>query len=999
MSIYEDYFKYTEELYLKYGKEKTLVLLQVGDFFEAYGLYDSASDKIVGSNIEILKNELGMKISCKKDDYKGKPLRMAGFPLDSKDKHCVRLHDAGYIIAVYEQEKRSDKTIVRTLSEIISPGTYFYSSSDTISNNCSCVSISKIYSSKNKIYRLYFGMATIDIYSGNSYLFQYHTEYERSISPYDELERFIISHKPNQIIFIHNLEKEELNDIIKYVSVGQATIQKYDTNDSSSENIRLKQIENSRKQTYQKEIFKKFFNIDSINEFDRYAYATETYCFLLEYVFDHNPSIVDKLVEPVFQNVSDRVILANHSLKQLNITSNNDLIQSTKNISSVLKFLNKCQTAMGKRVLHYDILNPISDKSILNKKYGIVDIIIKGNVKENQIETVRNQLSSIIDIEKLNRKIIKLHATPSDICNLYNSIDTALNIYKFYIDFLSKSSYGKDYLVDIKKNNFKKRSREYMYDIGNFLDKDKARLINALNYDDNFIKKGVNDKYDELLLESHEIMAKLDAIMKYLNDTLETVASRSNGKIMIELESKKDETNIIVTAARFKKLQSKLSDSLQQDVRLSFVNEYDSQEYTFSFHLQLDSSPAKKGSVYIKSPEITSMCERLHHLKHKISKSLQHLYETFIKDLKQKHESLEIISKFVAQIDLNYTKAHLALKYNYIMPIIKDDRSQSFVEAKELRHPLIEALNNDEKYVANDIELNTTQQGILLFGINAVGKSSLIKAIGISVIMAQAGFFVPASKFIYNPYRSIYTRILGNDNLFKGLSTYAVEMLELKPILNQADENSLIIGDEVCSGTEVESATSLITATLERLCENNCSFIFASHYHEICDYDEIKSLSNLAVKHLSVSIDSRTNELMYDRILKDGQGDTFYGLTVAQGYRLPSDILNRSHEIRNKYLHKRGKKSDNTLNLKTSRYNAKKLQGGLCEICKKRNSVDIHHLQYQSNADNQNFIGYTPKNSLGNLLAVCQECHDDIHKRNSENIKIKTSRGNKLLEL
>jgi hypothetical protein len=70
MSIYEDYFKYTEELYLKYGKEKTLVLLQVGDFFEAYGLYDSASDKIVGSNIEILKNELGMKISCKKDDYK-----------------------------------------------------------------------------------------------------------------------------------------------------------------------------------------------------------------------------------------------------------------------------------------------------------------------------------------------------------------------------------------------------------------------------------------------------------------------------------------------------------------------------------------------------------------------------------------------------------------------------------------------------------------------------------------------------------------------------------------------------------------------------------------------------------------------------------------------------------------------------------------------------------------------------------------------------------------
>ena len=85
-------------------------------------------------------------------------------------------------------------------------------------------------------------------------------------------------------------------------------------------------------------MLKKFFKIDLMNEYDKYAYATETYCFLLEYSHEHNPYIVDKIVEPVFQNVSDRVILANHSLKQLNIISNNDLIETTKNISSIEKF-------------------------------------------------------------------------------------------------------------------------------------------------------------------------------------------------------------------------------------------------------------------------------------------------------------------------------------------------------------------------------------------------------------------------------------------------------------------------------------------------------------------------------------------------------------------------------------------------------------------------------------------------------------------------------------
>ena len=111
-------------------------------------------------------------------------------------------------------------------------------------------------------------------------------------------------------------------------------------------------------------------------------------------------------------------------------------------------------------------------------------------------------------------------------------------------------------------------------------------------------------------------------------------------------------------------------------------------------------------------------------------------------------------------------------------PVIQES-GKSFVEAKQIRHILIEQLNQKETYVPNDLSLGTTQ-GILLYGVNAVGKTSLIKALGISVIMAQIGFYVPCESFEYYPYDYIFTRILGNDNIFKGLSTFEVEMSELR---------------------------------------------------------------------------------------------------------------------------------------------------------------------------------------------------------------------------
>ena len=137
----------------------------------------------------------------------------------------------------------------------------------------------------------------------------------------------------------------------------------------------------------------------------------------------------------------------------------------------------------------------------------------------------------------------------------------------------------------------------------------------------------------------------------------------------------------------------------------------------------------------------------------------------------------------------------------------------------------------------DDVHLGINKQnGILLYGVNAVGKSSLMKSIGIAVIMAQSGFFVAAKEFTYSPYKHIFTRISNNDNIFKGQSTFAVEMSELRSILIRADKYSLILGDELCCGTETTSALSLVTAGVLRLCEKNANFIFATHLHKLSLY-------------------------------------------------------------------------------------------------------------------------------------------------------------------
>jgi len=243
---------------------------------------------------------------------------------------------------------------------------------------------------------------------------------------------------------------------------------------------------------------------------------------------------------------------------------------------------------------------------------------------------------------------------------------------------------------------------------------------------------------------------------------------------------------------------------------------------------------------------------------------------------------------------------------------------------------------------------------------NASGKSSLMKALGLSVVLAQAGFPVPATAFRLAPFTAIFTRILGNDNLWAGLSSFAVEMTEFREILQFADERSLVLGDELCSGTESLSATALVAAGVETLAARGTKFVFATHLHELATLIP----SSVVAMHLKVHYDAAADLLVYDRTLAPGSGSALYGLEVCRALDLPPEYLDRATVIR--------KQLAGWVTPHRSVYSASAVIDR-CAVCDGSVGLEAHHIQPQAS------VATTNLDVAGNLVCLCATCHDDHH--------------------
>lgn len=1002
-NIYSEYFKYTREHQANYG-EKTIVLMQVGTFLEVYGVHNKETGDITESKIKEFAELCQSNIADKKSRFGNKgQIIMAGFMVYLLDKYLPKILEGGFTVAVYLQEKdkriNHEQQYNRVLHKIFSPGTFLSCDSDSspqITNNIMCIWLhmskplltSRISKTRDT---MVCGISVVNIFTGKSYIFEYQIPFLMNNTTFDDLERSVSVFNPSEIIFISPLEKGDIEKVVQYSGINTSTIHCYDTRDNTNT-----KIVNCTNQKYIKQILTTFYNdetYDICSEFNENIMATQSFCYLLNFIQEHNPDLVRKISLPIFNNISDRLVLANHTLLQLNIIDSGSGNNMGK-YSSVLSFLNCCCSSIGKRKFQYQLTNPTSEEDWLNKEYDMISVLLEPE-KYVMLENFRKVLAQVRDIEKICRQIVIKKIYPSSIAFLYKSIDI--------VEQINTCLYESPYIVDYLCMDFSEESSKgytsyvenLCSDFLGYINKhfriESCKKMNSMtNFDENIIQEGVSENLDAAIRDYEKSKQIFYGLKNHLNQLIKKNSDLSGDiEFVKEHETEKSGVSLQITSKRSQILKE-IIDKLADPIIMIYDTSINMKDIKFS---KLNSTSS---NMDIDSPFISQICKKMFVSKDIINKLIAEVYLQVLDDMENKWlEKLEDIVSYIAKVDILQCKTYLAKKYKYCRPEIDVGSPKSFVDACELRHCLIEQIQQNEIYVTNDISLGQSgQTGVLLYGTNAVGKTSLIRALGVSVIMAQAGMFVPCSRFVYKPYTAIYSRILGNDNIFKGLSTFAVEMSELRIILKMADDNSLILGDELCSGTESESALSIFTAGLMKLCEKNSSFIFATHFHEIANYSEIQERENIVLKHMSVSYDRANECLVYDRKLREGSGPRIYGLEVCKSLYLEDDFLDLAYSIRGKYFPEaRGELSNSPI-----MYNSKKTRG-ICEICKTNMGEEIHHLSPQKDADDDGFIGTFHKNHKANLISICEECHDQLHReKNKKIVKKKTTKGHKLVE-
>lgn len=343
---------------------------------------------------------------------------------------------------------------------------------------------------------------------------------------------------------------------------------------------------------------------------------------------------------------------------------------------------------------------------------------------------------------------------------------------------------------------------------------------------------------------------------------------------------------------------------------------------------------------------------------------------------------MEDINKKISNDSLYSVLKSFFEKNGYVCPEILNQDNFS-LKVKNIRHSLIEFLNPDEIFVPFSYSMDSQYSGSLIYGMNSSGKSTFMKSIILGLWFAQCGLWVSAESFSFTPVDSFFTKFSHLDNLFKQQSLFVSEISELKYILERMTRKSFLCLDELTSGTEIYSSSSLIISLLEYFTKKNIPFLFTTHLHLISDYIQNNLKDRIKLYHFEVNESKclKDNLLLtmnktdfYNRSLKEGSGRSHYGLEVAEQLGIPNTIIERSYNIRKyircEYIEEKEKRS---------RYN-KKLEVKECFKCSSRENLHTHHIFPQEHFKKDNILGDGfRKNALYNLLVLCHSCHEDLH--------------------
>lgn len=961
--LIDDYLEYQETYQKKYG-DKTIILMQVGSFFEAYAI-DSDQEKINVENLFYICDLMNIQISRKNKNIlkssRSNPL-MAGFPLPAIDKFIQILMNNHFTVILIEQVTEPPEP-ERKITNIFSPGTQInYCPSEETSNLIS-IYIDTVKDLKRYQDTVCIGLSVIDLTTGKSIVYECYSDKDDMNKAYDEVFRFIQSHNPREIVFNIKSSPLDKEKLISYLEI-QRKIYHFISGDELEKSV--------LKLSYQRSFLEKVYLTQnktqlSIHEFldlENKIYGTISFVYLLQFAYEHNETVIQKIAIPKIWESNQYLILTSDSINQLNVVDNTPNSNVNNKFSSLLGIVNNASTAVGKRYLKEQLLNPINSTHILKKRYKCIREL-QGRVedgKELKYKIVEENLKKIMDIERLHRRMGLGILQPADFSNLDTAYLSILDLIHNQEIFSEKTELLE--IIPIEKDvaEFKNFIQQYT----DLFDLDEIGKYHLNNITGSFFKVGKIPEIDTCQQKIWKYKNRLDK----LADKLSYYIEKHSQYVRVEYTDK-DGYYLQTTKKRGEILRKSFSNLGNKSFTVS--DEFD----TLTLKPKDFDLKFLKDRTKINSELITKISYKLRGLQVSLQQKTTEVYLEKLNYFYEKYQDvLNSISLFVARLDFYKSNAKTAIMFGYQEPTMIASKS-SFVNIKNMRHPIIERINTSSEYVPNDVTIGLeNNDGMLLYGCNAVGKSSLMKAIGLNIIMAQAGMFVPASEFIYQPFDYIFTRISDNDNLFKGQSSFAVEMSELRSILKRSNSRSMVLGDELCSGTESVSAQSIFAASMMELSQRKVNFIFATHLHELYKMEEIQQLDNVKAYHLKVIFDEKTKSLIYDRKLEEGNGPTIYGLEVCKAMDLDPTFLKIANNLRKKII----EQNEKVMNTHQSQYNSK-LYMDKCNICGEK-STETHHIKEQQLFDENNMLEHIPKNNLSNLVPLCEACHQNVHHGN-----------------
>ena len=775
---------------LKDNYKDVLLFYRLGDFYEMF--FDDAV---------LVSHELELTLTGRNAGLEER-VPMCGVPAHSVNIYVDKLIKKGYKVAICEQleDPKNAKGIVkRDVTEVISSGTIINANSlNEKENNF----IGNVYD-----FDYLYVLSYSDITTGEYYIEKIEHDKDRLVSE-------ILSLGLKEVIFNSKIDLSVVNILKNQYKLTVTTI-------------------------------------DNLYELDNYSYLYDSLevnyqiCIrhLLYYLVVKQKRNLSHIRTVNVKKQDNYLKMDIHTKRNLELTEN---LRLKERMYSLLWLLDNTKTAMGSRKLKQWIENPIIDKDTLNKRYDIVETLLKEFILCDEL---RDYLYEVYDLERLCGRISLGNANARDLIQLRNSLKVLPNIN----EILSKIGFYRN-LTDVS---------------------DLYRLLDESLYENPpiglkegyLIKEGYNSKLDEL---------------KEL---------RSGGKDFIskfELEEK-ERTGIKNLKVGFNKVFGYFIEISKGSLDLVTDDMGYIRKQTLANCERFINPILKEKEDLILTSE-----EKIIELEYSLFTEIRDKAKEFIPKLQE-------ISKIISEIDVLQSFSLVSEKYNYIRPILNDNNEIKLIDS---RHPVVEKVIK-ESYVENDIVMDKNTNIILITGPNMAGKSTYMRQLGIIVIMAQIGCFVPAKEANLPVFDKIFTRIGASDDLVSGESTFMVEMIEASNAIKNATPNSLILFDELGRGTATFDGMSLAQAILEYIHNKvGAKTLFSTHYHELTDLE--KDLKKL--KNMHVSAEENEGEVIFLHKVKEGSVDKSYGINVAKLAGLPDEVINRANDILNVYENKEKKR-------------------------------------------------------------------------------------------